>query len=65
MGVGPVTSFKIESEDEADEYLTDLLKTPQYRSMGEVEARAAKYIKDARLKNYFVTKAKELLATRD
>lgn len=64
MGVGPIQSFKIESEDEADEYLTDLLKTPAYRSIGEVEARAAKYIKDPQLKNYFITKAQAILSHR-
>ena len=61
MPVGPIQTYMIESEDEAHDYLTDLLKTPAYRSIGEVEARAEKYIKDPQLKNYFVTKAKAYL----
>jgi hypothetical protein len=36
MAVGPVESFKIESESEADEYLKDLLAEPKYRSISEV-----------------------------
>jgi hypothetical protein len=52
----------IENETYADDYLTDLLKNPEYRSMDVVRARAAEYIKDPRVKNYFIDKAKELLA---
>jgi hypothetical protein len=62
MNVGPIQSFMIENETYADDYLTDLLKNPEYRSMDVVRARAAEYIKDPRVKNYFIDKAKELLA---
>ena len=41
---------KIESESEADEYLTDLLATPENRSMIEVQIHAEKFITDAQLK---------------
>lgn len=61
MIVAPVGPFVIESEFEADEYLTDLLNRPEYRSMDEVRRRAAVYIKDERLENYFINKAKECL----
>jgi len=33
----------------------------EYRSIDEVKLRAQKYIKDERLKNYFITKAKAIL----
>jgi len=58
MIVGPIQSYMIENETDADEYLTDLLEKPEYRSMGEVHMRVAKYIKDEPLKNYFINKAK-------
>jgi hypothetical protein len=61
MNVGPIQSYRIESESEADEYLTSLFEKPEYRSMGEVEMRAVKYINDANLKNYFITKAQAYL----
>jgi hypothetical protein len=62
MNVGPIQSFMIESESEADDFLTALFEKPEFRSMGEVQMSAAKYIKDARLKNYFITKAEAYLA---
>jgi hypothetical protein len=61
MGVLPVQSYIIENEIYADEYLTNLLKNPDYRSMDVVHARAAKRCKDERVKNYFINKAKEML----
>lgn len=61
MGVSPIQSLAIENEIYADEYLTDLLKNPDYRSMDVVRARAAKYCKDERVKNYFIKRAKEML----
>ena len=57
MNVGPIQSYMIESESEADDYLTALFEKPEYRSMDEAHMRAAKYIKDKHLKNYFITKA--------
>ena len=59
MIVGPIGPYVIESESEADEYLKALLEKPEYRSMNEVHMRAANYIKDEHLKNYFINKAKE------
>ena len=59
MIVGPIGPYIIESEAEADDYLTALLEKSEYRSMDEVHMRAAKYIKDAHLKDYFINKAKE------
>ena len=63
MTVGPVTSFVIENESEADEYLTDLLARPEFRTMDEVTIRAQKYIKNAQLKSYFTNKGTEILKT--
>lgn len=62
MSVGPIQSFGIENETYADDYLTALFEKPEYRSMDEVRQRAAEYIKDERLKNYFINKAKDMLA---
>lgn len=56
-----VEPFTIQNESEADSYLTDLLENPEYRSMDEVELRAARYIKDANIRNYFIGKAIEIL----
>jgi hypothetical protein len=56
-----VEPFKIENETEADEYLKDLLATPQYRSMNEVQIRAQNHITDAQLNKYFIDKAKDIL----
>jgi hypothetical protein len=61
MSVGPIQSFMIENETYADDYLTALFEKPEYRSMDEVRQRAAECIKDERLKNYFINKAKEYL----
>ena len=63
MTVGSVEPFAIENEGEADAYLRDLLKHPEFRSMDEVRIRADKYITDAHLKNYFINQATELLKT--
>jgi hypothetical protein len=57
-----VEQFRIETESEADAYLKDVLGKPEYRSMDEVNLRAHQYIKDERLRLYFINKAKELLA---
>ena len=56
-----VSQFYIESELEADIYLTDLLKVDQYRSMDEIEFRAAKFVPDQRLKAYFLEKGRAML----
>jgi hypothetical protein len=56
-----VEPFMIENESEADSYVQALLAKPEYRSMDEVRVRAQKYIKDARLKEYFIDKARGIL----
>ncbi len=61
MSLGPIQSYVIENKVDADYYLNDLLKQPQYRSMDEVNLRAQKYIKDTQVKNYFINKATEIL----
>ena len=58
-----IETFKIEDESEADAYLRDLLANPEYRSMDEVYVRAQKLIPDARLRNYFINRAKVILET--
>jgi hypothetical protein len=62
MIVEPVRTYVIESEADADYYLTSLLEKPEYRSMDVVRIRAAEHIKDQRLKNYFINKARDILA---
>jgi hypothetical protein len=61
MNVGPIQTYMIENEPEADYYLTSLFDKSEYRSMDVVHVRAAEHIKDERLKNYFINKARELL----
>ena len=59
--ISPITTYKIESESEADDYLKDLLSKKEYKSIDEVELRAKKLIDDDNLRNYFINKAKVLL----
>ena len=61
MAVGPIEPFRIESEVVADDYLRDLFKNPEFRSLDEVRVRAQKYIKSDHLRNYFINKASEQL----
>jgi hypothetical protein len=63
MTVGPIETFSIQHESEADSYLEDLLAKPEYRSMDEVEKRAKNLIKDIRLRSYFLDRAKVVLGT--
>ena len=58
-----VEPFRIERESEADAYLNDLFKKPEYRSLDEAKIRAQKYIIDDKLKKYFINKAEEMLKT--
>ena len=57
-----VESFKIESEAETDEYLTDLLKNPEHQTISELELRAEKYITDENLRKYFLNRGSEILS---
>jgi hypothetical protein len=59
MPVGPEGTFKIDCEDDAVYYLTELLKEPQYRSMHEVLHRATKIESESR--EYFIHKGREML----
>ena len=59
MAIGPVESFKIESEAEADAYLKDLLAKPEHRSLTEVRVRMKSLIRDKRLQDYFVERAND------
>lgn len=56
-----IESFKIENEQEADDYLKDLLDKHEYRRVDEVLLRAQKLIPDARLRVYFIDKGKAML----
>jgi hypothetical protein len=56
-----IESFKIENETYADEYLEALFERPEFRSMDEVNRRAAEHITDPRLADYFKNKAREIL----
>ncbi len=56
-----ISTFQIENESGADYYLRELLAEPEYRSMAVVQQRAHGLIQDANLRNYFITKAAEML----
>jgi len=56
-----IEPFTIDSTDEADDYLNDLLETPKNRTVDEVLLRAQAYVPDAAIREHFVTKGKELL----
>jgi len=58
-----IAPYRIESESEADAYLSDLLAKKEYRSMLEVEQRANQFIQDDELRAYFIKKARDILAT--
>jgi hypothetical protein len=51
----------IDSESEADDYLTDLFKDPAYRSMDVVNLHAQARIKDTNIRMYFINRAKKML----
>jgi hypothetical protein len=63
MAAGPIEKLTLDNEQEADDYLRDLLMQPELRSIEEVEKRAKALIKDDRLRNRFITKAKATLAS--
>jgi hypothetical protein len=63
MNVSAVGPFTIEDQSAADEYLEALFENPEYRSMHEVRLRAAEYIRDKRVRDYFIEKAKARLET--
>jgi hypothetical protein len=63
MPVGPVQSYVVEHETEADAYLSELFKTRENRSMDVVLVHAQRVTKDDRFRTYFVNKAAELLKT--
>jgi hypothetical protein len=62
MPIDPVAKNTIEDENDADFELDDLFKEPNNRSMASVIAHAQQLIfVDERIKEYFFSKAKELL----
>jgi hypothetical protein len=62
MPIDPVAENTIEDENDADFELDDLFKETNNRSMDAVTAHAQELIfMDARIKEYFFSKAKELL----
>ena len=62
MPIDPVSEFTIEDENDADFELDDLFKEPKNRSM-ETAVKHAKGLVfvDGRIREYFFSKAKELL----
>ncbi len=62
MPIDPVAENTIEDENDADFELDDLFKEPNNRSIDAVtiHARQLNFV-DARIKEYFFSKAKELL----
>jgi hypothetical protein len=62
MPIDPVAENTIEDENDADFELDDLFKEPNNRSMAAVIAHSQQLIfVDERIKEYFLSKAKELL----
>jgi hypothetical protein len=62
MPIDPVAENTIEDENDADFELDDLFKEPKNRSMDAVIEHAHQLIfVDAHIKEYFFSKAKELL----
>ena len=62
MPIDPVAGNTIEDENDADFELDDLFKEPNNRSMAAVIAHSQQLIfVDERIKQYFLSKAKELL----
>jgi hypothetical protein len=62
MPIDPVAENTIEDENDADFELDDLFKDPNNRSMDVVTAHAQQLIfVHERIKEYFISKAKELL----
>ena len=62
MPIDPVAENTIEDENDADFELDDLFKEPKNRSMDAVTVHAQQLIfVDGRIKEYFFSKAKELL----
>lgn len=57
-----VQPFSLDNQEDADSYLSDLLKRPEYRSITEIEYRACKYIKDPALRDDFISKGRAALA---
>ncbi|OLP42746.1 hypothetical protein [Rhizobium oryziradicis] len=62
--ISSIQSYKISSMAEADEYLSELLSQERYRSLDEIERRAAVYIVDRDIAEYFLNKGRELLSER-
>ena len=62
MPIDPVAENTIEDENDADFELDDLFKDPNNRSMDTATTHAQQLIfVDAHIKEYFFSKAKELL----
>ena len=61
MPIDPVAENTIEDENDADFELDDLFKEPNNRSMAAVIAHSQLIFVDERIKEYFFSKAKELL----
>ena len=62
MPIDPVAENTIEDENDADFELDDLFKEPNNRSKDAVTVRAQQLtFVDARIKEYFFSKAKEVL----
>lgn len=56
-----VESFSIDNEGEADKYLEALFKKPSGSSLDDLERRCTQYVKDVRIKTYFMDRGREML----
>lgn len=57
-----IQPFTIDNEADAKDYLSDLLRKPEFQSMSVVEARCAKLVRDPLIKAYFLNQGAEMLA---
>jgi hypothetical protein len=61
MAIGATNPFVIETEAEADEFLSELFQRSEYRSLDEAVKRAQRFVSDDRLKAYLIERARQLL----
>lgn len=57
-----ITPFTIDNETEADAYLTDLLKRPEFQYMDVIAQRCDRLVKNPMIRAYFLTTGAQMLA---
>ncbi len=54
--------FTIDTESQAQTYLTDLLNNPKNRSMSEIAKHCALRVRNPKIKAFFLTEGAKMLA---